>query len=111
MVNSLTLPDSFNAHLYIDIKTIIRNYHENNSLLVRHSLIRLAMTKDGTERNVVLAIEALFPVLKDLDIGHLCESELAASFILPLIQALFSYENMSIKLHDLQTPFQTMALM
>lgn len=51
------------------------------------------MTKDGAERNVVLAIEALFPALKDLGIGHLRESELAASFIHPLIQALLSYEN------------------
>ncbi|KAG0177378.1 hypothetical protein DFQ28_004310, partial [Apophysomyces sp. BC1034] len=95
IVNSLTLPDSLNVNLYMDIKTIIRDYHENkiSNLLARHLLIRLAMTKDGAERNVVLAIEALFPALKDLDIGHLRESELAASFIHPLIQALLSYEN------------------
>ncbi|ORE05497.1 hypothetical protein BCV72DRAFT_330837 [Rhizopus microsporus var. microsporus] len=51
------------------------------------------MTKGGAERNVVLAIEALFPALKDLDIGHLRESEFAASFIHPLVQALLSCEN------------------
>ncbi|CAO3660442.1 unnamed protein product [Rhizopus stolonifer] len=79
----------------MDIKAIIHNYHENkiNNLLARHFLIKLAMTKDNAERNVVLAIEALFPALKDLDIGHLRESELAASFIHPLIQVLLFYEN------------------
>lgn len=95
VVNSLMLPDSLNTNPYMNIKTIIRDYHENksNNLLARHLLIRLAMSKDGAERNVVLTIEALFPALKDLDIGHLRESELAASFIHPLIQALLSYED------------------
>lgn len=96
IVNSLTLPDSLNVNLYMDIKTIIRDYHENkiNNLLARRFFfIRLAMTKDGAERNVILAIEALFPALKDLDIGHLRELGLAAPFIHPLIQALLSYEN------------------
>ncbi|CEG77371.1 hypothetical protein RMATCC62417_12135 [Rhizopus microsporus] len=51
------------------------------------------MTKDDAERNVVLAIEAFFPALKDLDICHLRESGFAASFIHYLIQASHSYEN------------------
>ncbi|KAG1642430.1 hypothetical protein G6F44_004837 [Rhizopus delemar] len=59
----------------------------------RGHYLRLAVTKDGAKRNVILAIEALFSALKDLDIGHLRELELAASFIHPLIQALLSYEN------------------
>ncbi|KAI8384255.1 uncharacterized protein BYT42DRAFT_611973 [Radiomyces spectabilis] len=50
------------------------------------------MKEDEAERNVVLAIESLFPALKDLDIGHLRESELAASFVHPLIQALLAYD-------------------
>ncbi|CEI94674.1 hypothetical protein RMCBS344292_08879 [Rhizopus microsporus] len=37
--------------------------------------------------------KAFFPALKDLDIGHLRESEFALSAIHPLIQALLSYEN------------------
>ncbi|KAI8384256.1 uncharacterized protein BYT42DRAFT_611974 [Radiomyces spectabilis] len=94
VLSSLVLPDSLDADLYISIKNTIRDYHENkiSNLTARHYLISLAMKKDEAERNVVLAIESLFPALKDLDIGHLRESELAASFVHPLIQALLAYD-------------------
>ncbi|KAI9497435.1 hypothetical protein BDB00DRAFT_920823 [Zychaea mexicana] len=94
ILTSLALPDSLDPHIYMAVKTIICDFHENKikNLTARHYLINLAMTKENVERNVILAIESLFPVLKDLDIGPLRESELAASYTHPVIQALLSYD-------------------
>jgi hypothetical protein len=43
-------------------------------------------------RTTILVVESLLPALKYSDVGSLVESELAASYIHPLIQALLSYD-------------------
>jgi hypothetical protein len=94
VIASLKLPHALDTKTYMSIKTIIQEYHENNisNLEARYSLIGLALKVSKTERATVLAVESLFPSLKDLDVGSLVESELAASYIYPLIQALLSYD-------------------
>ncbi|KAG2224182.1 hypothetical protein INT45_001300 [Circinella minor] len=96
IISSLTYPVSMDNNIYISIKNIIHDYHDNrmDNLAARHALLGLAMTcKNEAERNVILTVEALLPPIKDLDIGLVGESELIASFIHPMIQALLSYEN------------------
>ncbi|KAI7870059.1 hypothetical protein BDF14DRAFT_1951004 [Spinellus fusiger] len=94
VIASLKSPYALDTKTYMSIKTIIQEYHENNisNLETRYSLIALAMKASGAERATVLAVESLFPSLKDLDVGPIVESELAASYIHPLIQALLSYD-------------------
>lgn len=95
VISSLKLPAVLDAEIYMSIKAIIKEYHENNisNLEARHSLIGLAMKVSGAERATILAGESLFPSLKDLDVGPLAESELAASYVQPLIQALLCYDD------------------
>lgn len=50
------------------------------------------MKSSGAERATILSIESLPPSLKDLDVYHLAESELAASYIHPLVQAFLAYD-------------------
>ncbi|ORX48859.1 hypothetical protein DM01DRAFT_1338504 [Hesseltinella vesiculosa] len=94
ILKSLSLPSFLDPDLFMTIKGILHMYHENqiSNLATRQRLINLAMTKDGPEQSVVVAVESLLPAMKDLDAGEIGESELACSIVHPLIQSLLAYE-------------------
>ncbi|KAG1045078.1 hypothetical protein G6F43_011348 [Rhizopus delemar] len=91
---SLSLPGNLDPNLFMSIKDILQMYHENlvSNLATRQKLINLAMTKDGPEQSIVVAVELLLPAMKDLDAGEIGESELACSIVHPLIQSLLAYD-------------------
>jgi hypothetical protein len=92
---SLSLPVELAADVNNSIKTILQDFSEENiSKLQRRSrLIDLALQHSGSERNVILAIEAILPGIKDLDQGELHESEVGTTFVHPFLQALLAHED------------------
>ncbi|ORZ06489.1 hypothetical protein BCR42DRAFT_443232 [Absidia repens] len=65
-------------------------YGEIDTLDARFALIVLTKKSISTERNVVLALEASLPTMKDLDLERASEIHLTASYIHPLIERLLA---------------------
>ncbi|KAG1521016.1 hypothetical protein G6F46_004969 [Rhizopus delemar] len=63
---------------------------EIDGLKTRCDLISLAEKSTDPERNVVLAVESLIPAMIDVDLCTISENHLAASYVHPVMQSLFS---------------------
>ncbi|CAO3588547.1 unnamed protein product [Absidia cylindrospora] len=74
------------------IKDILQDYRygEKDTLDARFDLISLAKKSTGSEKNVILAVEALIPTMKDLDVERVSENHLTASYVHPLMQSLLA---------------------
>ncbi|CAO3593473.1 unnamed protein product [Absidia cylindrospora] len=91
----LSLRQSFNKDTKLSIADFLKDYRDKSASLsaTRIGLITLSENCHGLEKNVILAIEALLPAIKDLDTDHLSESELTSSFIHPFVQGLFAMDH------------------
>ncbi|ORE03605.1 hypothetical protein BCV72DRAFT_244238 [Rhizopus microsporus var. microsporus] len=81
-----------NAETSTRIKDTLLAYRsdEIDGPKTRHDLISLAEKLTDPERNVVLAVESLIPVMTDVDLRTISENHLAASYVHPVMQSLFS---------------------
>ncbi|KAI9031836.1 hypothetical protein CLU79DRAFT_865228 [Phycomyces nitens] len=56
----------------------------------RIALLSLAKTTVDPTRSVILAVKAVLPAIRDLNVEAISENHLSSSYIHPLIQGLFS---------------------
>ncbi|CAO3680129.1 unnamed protein product [Rhizopus microsporus] len=92
-MDKIGFQQSFETKDHEKVKAILNEYRDNTKDIIdsRVDLLLLAKSKPVPERNALLAIEALMPTLKDLDLPCLSsESHLTAVYIHPLIQHLFA---------------------
>ncbi|KAG0757004.1 hypothetical protein G6F57_002552 [Rhizopus arrhizus] len=92
LLQELNARKVMNAETSTRIKDTLLAYRsdEIDGLKTRHDLISLAEKSTGQERNVVLAVESLIPAMADVDLRTISENHLAASYIHPVMQSLFS---------------------
>ncbi|KAG1626075.1 hypothetical protein G6F44_012528 [Rhizopus delemar] len=72
---------------------------EIETLDARIALLTLAKSTLDPTRSVILAVEAILPAIRDLDIEAISEHHLAASYIHPFIQGLFSSSRSNVVSH------------
>ncbi|KAI7864812.1 hypothetical protein BDF14DRAFT_1883962 [Spinellus fusiger] len=81
-----------NVDLIMSIKDTLEQLKNGDIEILdaRITLLSLAKTTVDPTRSVILAVEAILPAIRDLNIEAISEHHLAASYIRPFVQALFS---------------------
>ncbi|KAG1473527.1 hypothetical protein G6F56_000905 [Rhizopus delemar] len=92
-----------NFHLIMSIKDTLERLKNGDikTLDARIALLSLAKTAVEPTRSVILAVEAILPAIRDLDIKSMSEHHLGASCIHLFVRGLFSSSRNNIVSHCL----------